>query len=144
MTHTKPITVKAKSDPEALLNDLSSSLKRFQSTVRSWTSEAAPGKQSSTVSSVEMRPARLGLGAKAERKVAGSDSVAGNLALKNQLTREFKGRGGSTSSARGSTSSSSISTSASKSHSKPPQKRKETSDEEGGGRASMISNKKKK
>ena len=35
----------------------------------------------------EMRPARLGLGAKAERKVASSDSVASNLALKKQLTR---------------------------------------------------------
>lgn len=33
-----------------------------------------------------MRPARLGLGAKQERKVAGSESVAGNLALKKQLT----------------------------------------------------------
>ena len=91
---TKPssssVQIKSKSDPEALLNDLSSSLKSFQSTVRTWTSSSTlPLNNPSNAGGGDtgtMRQARLGLGAKAQRQVVAGDSVAANILLKNQLT----------------------------------------------------------
>lgn len=134
MNDSKPktVTVKPKSDPEALLNDLSTSMKSFQSTVRNWTANISGNLSSSasTMTTPEMRPARLGLGAKAERKVASSDSVAGNLALKKQLTgvdskKEFNNK-------------------PVYKVQKPQNTQKQRrDDEESGGRASMISSKKK-
>jgi len=85
------VQIKSKSDPEALLNDLSSSLKSFQSTVRTWTSSSTlplnnPSNAGGNGDTGTMRQARLGLGAKAQRQVVAGDSVAANILLKNQLT----------------------------------------------------------
>lgn len=137
MNDSKPktVTVKAKSDPEALLNDLSSSMKSFQSTVRNWTANnsgnLSSSSSTSTMATPEMRPARLGLGAKAERKVASSDSVAGNLALKKQLT--------------GVNSKNEVNNRPVYKVQKPQQstQKQRRDDEESGGRASMISSKKR-
>ena len=86
--------VKSKSDPEALLNDLSSSLKCFNSTVREWTLDSSNNNSAKMMDnsviyrSAEMttRPARLGLGAKPQKNVVAGDGVFANLALKTQLT----------------------------------------------------------
>lgn len=127
----KPVpkgVVKPKSDPEALLNDLSSSLKSLQSTVRTWTAAAAQTR-TPAAQPVEMRPARLGLGAKPERKVAGPDSVTGSLALTKQLvtaaTATTRKKSGSA-----------------HEHNAKQQKRKGFDDDDERGRASMIAKKK--
>lgn len=129
-------TVKAKSDPEALLNDLSSSLKSFQSTVSTWTAASElPATNTNTAVSADMRPARLGLGAKPQRNAVAGDSVAGNLALKNQLT-------GKSSQKHEQKKIQNIPTNSKVS--KPTStKRRTESDDESGGRASLIKNKKK-
>ena len=126
------VEVKAKSDPEALLNGLSASLKSFQSTVRTWTANASPAQTSTQAnSSMEMRPARLGLGAKAERKAVPSDSVAGNLVLKKQLTGTGNRAG-------------KICDKQSFSFKEQKGKRREFEEEAEGGRASMLKSKRKK
>lgn len=89
---TNSVKIKSKTDPEALLNDLSTSLKSFSSTVRTWTSaenfDTRSHSSSTSSNNVEMnmRPARLGLGAKPVKSVVGGEGVSANLTLKKQLT----------------------------------------------------------
>ena len=91
-----PIKVKTKSDPEALLNDLSTSLKSYQSTVKNWTtnSSAATEKFSNPPALTVFdsnRPARLGLGAKPQKNnVAALESVSKTLELKKQIVSSNK------------------------------------------------------
>lgn len=89
---TTSVQIKAKSDPEALLNDLSTSLKSFQSTVRAWTAVETDLPKTSGNNNLSgsdtMRQARLGLGAKPQRQTVAGDSVTANIALKNQLTND--------------------------------------------------------
>jgi hypothetical protein len=148
--------IKAKSDPEALLNDLSSSLKSFQSTVRTWTSSNStsfPLSSTSYNSSGDsMRQARLGLGAKPQRQAVAGDSVSGNIALKNQLTgqlnnqniqnnQKFKFTHSHTQKHNSHTLTNN--TNSIKVNKQTTKKRNDLDDEDGGGRASLIKSRNK-
>lgn len=127
------VQVKAKSDPEALLNDLSSSLKTFQSTVRSWTTKNTNTNITNVTGSQifpETRPTRLGLGAKAQKQMGAGDSVAGNLALKKQLTSNTTNKNSS----KNISQSSGVVKTAAKAHSNV----KKSLDDDAMGRATLI------
>lgn len=142
------VKLKAKSDPEALLNDLSSSLKSFQSTVRLWTqSSTLPASVSNNFDANSnrngLRPARLGLGAKAQRNVQG-DSVAGNLALKKQLTGSANEKPAFIPGNNKYKNSNMTSNKNNHNNYSNKPKKRNDSDDECGGRASLISKKQKK
>lgn len=135
---SKPTTVqiKSKTDPEALLNDLSASLKTFSSTVRTWTEQQNSSdafQQTSFTNFNETRQPRLGLGAKPVKTTIGTSlnangSVSTNLALKQQLTNSSKNR------------NEIMRVEKQRVHSR--KHGKEMEDESSGGRASMIKKKK--
>ena len=139
-----PVQIKVKSDPEALLNDLSASLKSFNTTVRTWTTASTlpSTTPAAHVHTGEMRQARLGLGAKAQRQVVAGDSVAGNLALKNQLTGVKSGTTSKPHHQHHHAKPSSSSTYSNSKVSKPSANKRTDFDDDNGGRASLIRNKK--
>lgn len=130
------IKVKAKADPEALLNDLSSSMRSYQSTVKNWTSASAASATLSNspthVSFETSRPARLGLGAKPQKNSAALESVSKTLELKKQLTNSAA-----------TTHKVTKSTKKEFNANRNRKLRDENDDDEDGGRASMIKKKKK-
>lgn len=146
---TASVQIKAKSDPEALLNDLSTSLKSFQSTVRTWTTvvETNLPKTSSNNNvsgSDTMRQARLGLGAKPQRQTVAGDSVAANIALKNQITGGSNRHNSQTSQKQNIKFNNSHKNNHLSKVAKPTGKKRNDSDDEDSGRASLIKSKHKK
>lgn len=151
------VQVKSKKDPEALLNDLSTSLKSFQSTVRIWTQSSTLTPSTTSTDSLNnssLRPARLGLGAKVQRNQGGTSGNGGgvgvNMILKKQLTGNVNSGNGISASASGlrtygkygdakvgkSTKAPSTTTKVKNNNKVRP--KRDFSDDECGGRASLI------
>ncbi len=135
-TNPSVVKIKSKADPEALLNDLSTSLKSFSSTVRTWTAAGEPANSNGSNVEMTMRPARLGLGAKpvkasVEGVVGGDGGVSANLKLRKQITGSTAGRVEKT--------RSSIVFRGHGNKVVKPKSGKKSDDDEDGGRASMIS-----